>query len=890
MALSQVQCLDDNHVSCPLQESTPEFLYSEDQRLALEALIHGGRKAFQEYIQDHSVRQFLSELEQKRLAGSAVSYPPESEDERAEDGEDAAGSLQYWPERSDSSIPELDIGWPDRVSYRGVTRVSVYTQPPMDGETHIKEIVRKTISKAQKVIGVVMDLFTDVDIFKDLLDASFRRKVAVYIILEATGVPHFLTMCKRANMHRGHLKNLRVRNAGGTVLRTHSHGTVCGLLSQKFMFVDGDKAVSGSYSYTWMASRLDRNLITVLTGEVVETFDKQFRQLYLESEGVNLNNIGLEAEPAPKPAPQLVAMPTPAVRKTVVNPKYALVNTNTNTKGNKDSTDPQKAVEGLTGQSSTRSCASASAPARALQRPGVAVEGDPIHPALRGLEYADMMHYLPTWPEPDPPADVTEDCTDPAQDHLMSAKHLETSRLIQSTGTPKEPAKELKHLRGTNGLSSTRGQGQQRGAEEGTSISMALEERHENLKTADCLGSPDSPPVEKEAKDISSNSAMSTQQNRNLQTTDSPSTTQEQGIKKETKESRIFEISEEHHKNLQTTNGLSTTDARVIDTAEKGESKICKASNESHQNLKTANGPKTRDAVVVEREEVVLNIPKMSKEQKHRTANGPTTKGTPRVQEEDEGVSDTSAKPGHHKNTQATTPDSACNGLVQSEVQCQADERDAARASRPVLAQHLQELTHPHNAVRVVPVDTKRQQEWRQTRGQEQKDSWKVIRTLPRALGGDIHFQQEVHTWGAGTRLNGNIHPPNLAGTNMRQQQSFWQGNDLTQRRPGQGSNPQSFQKPPQLRDQSPFHGRTAPTRLGIQTSHAPRWQHQGGPRAQQVRGRPATRGPLTHWPSEPQVDRSGALGPQYTGPSQLRAVNRTALGLGPAAYRGWNS
>lgn len=51
-----------------------------------------------------------------------------------------------------------------------------------------------------------MDLFTDVDIFRDLLDMSFRRRVAVYIILEATGVPHFLHMCQRAGMHKGHLK------------------------------------------------------------------------------------------------------------------------------------------------------------------------------------------------------------------------------------------------------------------------------------------------------------------------------------------------------------------------------------------------------------------------------------------------------------------------------------------------------------------------------------------------------------------------------------------------------------------------------------------------------------------------------------------------------------
>lgn len=53
---------------------------------------------------------------------------------------------------------------------------------------------------------MVMDMFTDVDIFKDLLDAGFKRKVAVYIIVDESNVKYFLHMCERAHMHQGHLK------------------------------------------------------------------------------------------------------------------------------------------------------------------------------------------------------------------------------------------------------------------------------------------------------------------------------------------------------------------------------------------------------------------------------------------------------------------------------------------------------------------------------------------------------------------------------------------------------------------------------------------------------------------------------------------------------------
>lgn len=156
MALSQVQCLDENHVNWRMSESKPEFFYSEDQRLALEALIQDGKDAFQAYIKAHQLRDFLSEVELDRLSGIAEVYQPGSDHPRGdgvEGGEDTAESLQYWPERSDTSIPNLDMGWPDYTSYRGVTRANVYTQPPLDGQTHIKEVVRKTIVQAQKVPG-----------------------------------------------------------------------------------------------------------------------------------------------------------------------------------------------------------------------------------------------------------------------------------------------------------------------------------------------------------------------------------------------------------------------------------------------------------------------------------------------------------------------------------------------------------------------------------------------------------------------------------------------------------------------------------------------------------------------------------------------------------------
>uniref|UniRef100_A0A673K0N2 Family with sequence similarity 83 member G n=1 Tax=Sinocyclocheilus rhinocerous TaxID=307959 RepID=A0A673K0N2_9TELE len=325
MALSQVQCLDDNHINLRTNESKPEFFYSEEHRLALETLIHDGQDAYEDYIQTNNIRCFLSDLELESILNTVEVYSPGSPDYNAEllgdsDGEEI--SLQYWPDRSDRSIPLLDIGWPDRASYRGVTRVQVYTQPPYEGQSHIKEVVRKMISQAQKVIAIAMDLFTDIDIFKDLLDASYKRKVSVYIMLETTGVKHFLRM-----HHRNLVDGKQVRSIRGAEFFSRSSKRVCGSQSQKFMFIDGDKAVSGSYSFTWSASRLDRNLITVLTGQAVDTFDSLFQDMYVMSNGVCLSKINLSSEPEPEFLPQAVPtlLPSATTALKLINPKYTLV-------------------------------------------------------------------------------------------------------------------------------------------------------------------------------------------------------------------------------------------------------------------------------------------------------------------------------------------------------------------------------------------------------------------------------------------------------------------------------------------------------------------------------------------------------------------------------------
>ncbi|KFQ75388.1 Protein FAM83G, partial [Phaethon lepturus] len=196
------------------------------------------------------------------------------------------------------------------------------------------------------------------------------------------------------------LQNLRVRSTGGTEFFTRSATKFKGALAQKFMFVDGDRAVCGSYSFTWSAARTDRNVITVLSGQVVEAFDKQFQELYLMSKGVSLKSISMGEEPEPEPVtlPSVVPVtPANAVVKKLINPKYALVKAKSADQVSKTSSENQDKNQ------KTDNKGKALPEGHVGDRHGdMADLSLLIHPGLLNLEKANMFDYLPTWVEPDP--------------------------------------------------------------------------------------------------------------------------------------------------------------------------------------------------------------------------------------------------------------------------------------------------------------------------------------------------------------------------------------------------------------------------------------------------------------------------------------------------------
>ncbi|KAM9071385.1 protein FAM83F [Megaptera novaeangliae] len=333
MAESQLGCLDEAHVNEKVTAAQASFYYCERRRAALEALLGGGEQAYRERVKEEQLRDFLSSQERQALGAAWSPYEEVAAAAAARGKSKAAAetptqaaaesgeSLAYWPDRSDTEVPPLELGWTESCFYRGVSRVTLFTHPPRKEKApHLKQVVRQMIQEAQKVIAVVMDLFTDGEIFQDIVDAASKRRIPVYIILDEAGVKYFLEMCQGLELADFRIRNIRVRSVTGVGFYMPM-GKIKGTLSSKFLMVDGEKVATGSYRFTWSSSHVDRNLLLLLTGQNVEPFDVEFRELYAISEEVDLyQQLGLAGG-----AGRLGLNYASTVARKLINPKYTLV-------------------------------------------------------------------------------------------------------------------------------------------------------------------------------------------------------------------------------------------------------------------------------------------------------------------------------------------------------------------------------------------------------------------------------------------------------------------------------------------------------------------------------------------------------------------------------------
>uniref|UniRef100_A0A3Q3XG98 Scaffolding anchor of CK1 domain-containing protein n=1 Tax=Mola mola TaxID=94237 RepID=A0A3Q3XG98_MOLML len=284
---SQSSSIGDN----PLDPNYLPPHYREDYRLAIDALIEKGTQGYYEFLQTSDLVSFLAQSEIEHIKSTIqtpnlTSIMPELT--YLEAGHELDGSSDtYWPVQSDLAAPGLDLGWPmPQHCFMGPTEVTTLVNPSDQDMPSIKDQARRLIKNAQQVIAVVMDTFTDVDIFADLLDAAARH-VPVYILLDEQESYQFVSMvinCKVLIFYHMELIMMRVRTVAGITYYSRTGKSFKGQVKDRFLLADCNAVLCGNYSFMWSYEKIHRCLAHLFLGALVSTFDEEFRILYAQSE------------------------------------------------------------------------------------------------------------------------------------------------------------------------------------------------------------------------------------------------------------------------------------------------------------------------------------------------------------------------------------------------------------------------------------------------------------------------------------------------------------------------------------------------------------------------------------------------------------------------------
>uniref|UniRef100_A0A668ABG8 Scaffolding anchor of CK1 domain-containing protein n=1 Tax=Myripristis murdjan TaxID=586833 RepID=A0A668ABG8_9TELE len=257
--------------------------YKESYRLAIYALICGGKDAYEEFLKAEQINHFLSEEEILFILENAE-LPAGDDDSEAKHPTkpQEVSPSTYFPTESDEEVPDLDLGWPEVTAADTDTNISLLFHPPRQNTPTIKEVLRRQIQNAKQVIAIAMDVFTDVDIFKELVSAVLRG-VVVYVLLDDSQFRSFLNMSQRVGVKIQDLKNIRVRTVKGPQYQCRSGAKFHGALEQKFILVDCKTVLYGTYSYMWSYEKVNLSMVLVITGQLVCSYDEEFRRLFARS-------------------------------------------------------------------------------------------------------------------------------------------------------------------------------------------------------------------------------------------------------------------------------------------------------------------------------------------------------------------------------------------------------------------------------------------------------------------------------------------------------------------------------------------------------------------------------------------------------------------------------
>ncbi|XP_064194675.1 protein FAM83A [Anguilla rostrata] len=306
-----------------------DLSHNESARLATDALLDRGLAAYREALAGEGEVDFLSEEEKAYILGNARDLTDsgrrcEVEEEQETVSSPSGSSEMYLPFHSESEPPGLDYGWPVAdwgYHLQGKPRVDVYFQS--DRSSRFKDLLREYINKATTLLAIVMDTFTDVEILCDILEATRKRRVSVYLLLDHVNLHLFVEMCESLRISSSHLNKMSIRSVQGATYCAKSGRKFTGQIKEKFVIIDCTHALTGSFSFTWLSWQVHRSMLVLIKGSGIKPFDLEFRRLYATSKPVPefpnrvpppdvVQPPGRRAQPRPVHPPPAAATPVQA--------------------------------------------------------------------------------------------------------------------------------------------------------------------------------------------------------------------------------------------------------------------------------------------------------------------------------------------------------------------------------------------------------------------------------------------------------------------------------------------------------------------------------------------------------------------------------------------------
>ncbi|KAG9283665.1 protein FAM83A-like [Astyanax mexicanus] len=273
------------------QTSTMDLSHNESARMATDALLDQGLKAYKEVLSREEEADFLSMEEKGYILGNlkepGINSVEEVKEEEMSCSSSESSSQTYFPMVSESEAPCLEMGWPVADwSYhlQGAPSVEVYFQSHHSAS--VKDLLREFIRKARTVLAIVMDTFSDVEIFCDILEATKKRNVSVYLLLDHINLQVFKEMCANLQINKSHLTHMSIRSICGETYCSKSGRKFTGQVKEKFVIIDCTHVLVGTYSFTWLSWQVHKNMVMLFKGASVKAFDIEFRRLYAASKPV----------------------------------------------------------------------------------------------------------------------------------------------------------------------------------------------------------------------------------------------------------------------------------------------------------------------------------------------------------------------------------------------------------------------------------------------------------------------------------------------------------------------------------------------------------------------------------------------------------------------------